>query len=369
MADICFETKGLSVGYDGKPLIRGLSIRIRRGEILSLIGPNGAGKSTILKSITRQLKTHAGTVLIEKEELTRLPWRELATRMSVLLTERPHPEWMTARDVAAMGRYPYTGRFGILTSEDERKVTQALEAVKALEFADRNFRALSDGQRQRVLVARALCQEPRILVLDEPTSFLDIHHKLELLALLRELARKQKLTVIMSLHEIDLAQKISDRILCVKGDIVDRCGTPEEIFQAETIRDLYEIGNGYYDPLFGNLELPKPVGEPDVLVLSSCGTGIPVYRSLQRKGIPFCAGILYTNDADYHLARLRATEIFAERPFFEISDGVFARTIECVRRIRRVVDAGVKIGTSNWRMQELLGEAARLGKLERRGAL
>ena len=123
MADICFETKGLSVGYDGKPLIRGLSIRIRRGEILSLIGPNGAGKSTILKSITRQLKTLAGTVLIEKEELTRLPWRELATRMSVLLTERPHPEWMTARDVAAMGRYPYTGRFGILTSEDERKVT------------------------------------------------------------------------------------------------------------------------------------------------------------------------------------------------------------------------------------------------------
>ena len=218
-------------------------------------------------------------------------------------------------------------------------------------------------------MARALCQEPRILVLDEPTSFLDIHHKLELLALLRELARKQKLTVIMSLHEIDLAQKISDRILCVKGDTVDRCGTPEEIFQAETIRDLYEIGNGYYDPLFGNLELPKPVGEPDVLVLSSCGTGIPVYRSLQRKGIPFCAGILYTNDVDYHLARLLATEIFAERPFFEISDGVFARTLECVRRIRRVVDAGVEIGTSNWRMQELLGEAARLGKVERRGAL
>ncbi len=119
------------------------------------------------------------------------------------------------------------------------------------------------------------------MILDEPTSYLDIRHKLELLTILRKMAKENGITVIMSLHEIDLAQKISDQVICVKGDRIAEFGDPEEIFTEATIRDLYEIDNGYYDPIFGSVELPKPEGEPEVLVLSS-GTGIPVYRKLQK---------------------------------------------------------------------------------------
>ncbi len=365
MMDYRIQTRALTVGYDGVPLIRDISIGIGRGEFVSLIGPNGAGKSTILKSISRQLRALAGTVFLEKDDLSGLSHRELAMRMAVVLTERPSPELMTCRDVAAAGRYPHTGRLGLLTGPDREKVDAALDTMRALDYADRDFAAVSDGQRQRVLIARAICQEPEILVLDEPTSYLDVHHKLELLGILRDMAKSRGVTVVMSLHEIDLAQKASDRILCVKGDTIARYGTPEEVFREADIRELYDIGNGAYDPLFGSVELARPEGAAETFVLSACGTGIPVYRRLQRAGVPFRAGILYANDVDCRLARLLAEEVIEEKPFHAIGDAAFARAMACVRGMARVIDAGVEIGPANRRMRELLCEAERLGKLER----
>ena len=150
-----------------------------------------------------------------------------------MLTERMKPEMMTCHDVVATGRYPYTGRLGVLSREDENKVDEALMAVHAQELGIRNFLEISDGQRQRILLARAICQEPEVMILDEPTSYLDIRHKLELLEILRKMAKEKEITVIMSLHEIDLAQKISDKVVCVKGDRIAGFGNPEEIFTEE----------------------------------------------------------------------------------------------------------------------------------------
>lgn len=360
-----FQTQNLTVGYDGKPLIHDITISVKKGEIVTLIGPNGAGKSTILKSITRQLKTIDGTVTIDKQDLNSYSYKTLSTKMAVVLTERMKPELMTCRDIVATGRYPYTGRLGILSKADEMKVTEALRTVHALEIAERNFNAISDGQRQRILLARAICQEPEIIILDEPTSFLDIRHKLELLSILRSMAKEKGITVIMSLHEIDLAQKISDKIICVKGDTIESCGAPEEVFGEANIRTLYDIEQGYYDPCFGSIELPRPEGKAEVLVISSSGRGIPVYRALQKENTPFCAGILYTNDLDYQLARLLATEVIEEKPFAEISDAAFAQAMAQVHSCRTVIDAGVDIGVCNQKMQALLDEAERQGKLQR----
>ena len=365
MAAYYFQTKNLAVGYDGQTLIRDITIGVEKGEIVTLIGPNGAGKSTILKSITRQLKTIAGTVTIDRSDLKRLSLKELATRMAVVLTERMKPELMTCRDIVATGRYPYTGRLGILTAEDEKKVDSAMEAVHALELADRDFNAISDGQRQRILLARAICQEPEIIILDEPTSFLDIRHKLELLSILRGMAKEKGITVILSLHEIDLAQKVSDKILCVKGETIDTYGTPEQVFDEDNIRALYDIEQGFFDPCFGSIELPRPMGEPRILVLSACGTGIPVYRALQKKNLPFCAGVLYTNDLDYRLARLLASEVVTEKPFHEIGDAAFNRAMELVQQCDTVIDAGVEIGPCNQRMEEILRAARAQNKLKR----
>ena len=367
MSDFYFETQQLSVGYDGKPLIENISIGVKKGEIVTLIGPNGAGKSTILKSITRQLKLIGGTVVLDDKALPEISHHELSTKMAVVLTERLNPELMTCRDLVATGRYPYTGRLGLLSEHDEQMVYEAMKSVHVLELAEKDFSAISDGQRQRLLLARALCQEPEIIILDEPTSFLDIRHKVELLTLLRTMAEQNGITIIMSLHEIDLAQKISDKILCVKGDHVFHYGPPEDVFQEETIRALYEIELGSFDPLFGSIELAPPQGEPTVLVLSSCGSGIPVYRQLQKAGTPFIAAIVYTNDVDYVLARHLAARVITEQPFCPVSDAAFAQARQAVESCERVIDAGISFGEANSRLKDLLELAESLGKLEKRG--
>ncbi len=347
MADYYFQMKDLSVGYNGNSLIRDINIGINKGEIVTLIGPNGSGKSTILKSITRQLKVVGGNVFLDDTSLLKLPYKELASKMAVVLTDRIKTELMTCHDIVATGRYPYTGRLGILTQEDERLVEEAMQAVHAQELGNRDFNAISDGQKQRVLLARAICQDPDVIVLDEPTSFLDVKYKLELLSILERMARQKKITVIMSLHEIDLAQKISDKIICVKGETISHYGSPEEVFTEEIIRELYGINNGYFDPLFGSIELPAPEGEPEVFVISSGGTGIPVYRRLQKEHIPFAAGILYENDMDYRLARLLAAEVITEEPFEEIREETLQKAFETMGKCERVINAGVKIGAWN----------------------
>ena len=399
------ELRGLAVGYNGKALIHGIELGVKRGEIVTLAGPNGSGKSTILKTITSQLERISGQALLSGKDLREYSRKELAEQMAVVLTGRLQTELMTCRDVAAMGRYPYTGRLGILSEQDERKVDEALAQVHAEHLAERSFDAVSDGERQRILLARAICQEPEIIVLDEPTSFLDIRHKLELLSILHRMAREQKITVVMSLHEVDLAMKISDRIICVRGEEIFACGTPEEVLSDEVIRELYDLDPacGTFDALTGSVELPAPGGRgacrpessgawlpegggvtaqegnvlqtgdsklppravvsPEVLVISSGGTGIPVYRRLQREGVPFAAGILYRNDLDYRTAKRLAVEVVEERPFEEIGEAAFGRAMELVRSCSAVINAGVTIGSCNKRMEEVLRAAEGLGKL------
>lgn len=252
------ETEKLSVGYDGKPLIRDVCLQVQRGKIVTLIGPNGSGKSTILKTIVGQLSKVSGTVLLEGAPMERCGQKEIAKRMAILMTERIHPELMTCYDVVSTGRYPYTGALGLLGKEDKRIVEESLELVHGRDMADRPFDAISDGQRQRVLLARALCQTPEIIVLDEPTSYLDIRYKLELLTILKTMVREKNLAVLMSLHELDLAQRVSDTVVCVSGDRIDRMGPPEEIFSNDYIARLYHMEPGKYDPCFDTLEyVPK----------------------------------------------------------------------------------------------------------------
>lgn len=319
MDEFYFSTRGLTVGYHGVPLIKNIDIQLKKGEILTLIGPNGAGKTTILRSIIRQLKPLAGVVYLGGQQMGELTGKELSQKLSVVLTERVRPEMMTCKDVVATGRYPYTGKFGVLSEDDWKIVAESMELVHISELADRDFTKTSDGQKQRVMLARALCQQPDIIVLDEPTSFLDIRYKLEFLSIIQNMSRTRNLSVIMSLHELDLAGRISDKIVCVRGDRVDRFGTPEEIFTEGYIPRLYQMTTGSYDELTGNLELAAVSGRPKVFVIAGNGTGTAVFRRLQRAGIPFAAGILWENDLDYPSAKALAVQVISVKAFHSIS--------------------------------------------------
>ena len=320
MEDYYFKAEGVSVGYQGKPVIEEISFGIKRGEILTLIGPNGAGKSTILKSIARQLQLIAGTAYIGKRDLHQIGKDRLAEELAVVFTERIHAEMMTCEDVVAAGRYPYTGKFGCLSQEDYRAVREAMRLVQTDEIRHRDFHKVSDGQRQRVLLARAIAQEPDMRLLDEPTSYLDVKYKLEFLSVLQQMAREKCLSVIISLHELDLAERISDKVMCVGEGYVDRFGTPEEVFSPGYIGKLFHMTAGSFEENSGNLELEAPKGKPKVFVIAGGGSGKSVFRKLQRANIPFATGILFENDVDYPTAKALGAHTIAEEAFQKISD-------------------------------------------------
>ena len=363
MAEDYIWTENMTVGYGKTPLIRQIGIHVRAGEIVTLIGPNGAGKSTILRSVIRQLGLLEGTVYLDGMPMKGMGEREIAKRMSILMTERIHPELMNCEDVVGTGRYPYTGRMGILTAEDRGKVREAMELVHAWDLASRDFSQISDGQKQRILLARAICQDPSVIVLDEPTSFLDIRHKLELLTILKDLVRRKKVAVLMSLHELDLAQKLSDYIVCVKGEYIERCGTPEQIFTSSYITGLYGITKGSYYAEFGCLEMEPVKGKPQVFVIGGNGSGIPVYRRLQRMGIPFAAGILHENDVDYPIARALASQVISEMPFEPIREETYDRAAEVLASCGQVICCLKEFGTLNDKNRKL----AELGR-DKQGA-
>ncbi len=342
-----FETKDLAVGYNGSVLIHNIDFKLEKGKILTLIGPNGAGKSTILKSIARQLQPLCGTVYLDGRNMAAQSPADLAKQMAVVLTDRIRPDLMTCAEVVAMGRYPYTNLFGKLTPQDTAAVYSALERVHALDLARQNFATLSDGQRQRIMLARAICQQPQVIVLDEPTAYLDIRHKIELLDILREMAQAQQVTVIMSLHEIDLAMKISDQLLCVSGETMGAFGPPEKVLQTGAIEQLYNLHSGSYNLLFGSLELAKPAGSPRVFVVAGGGCGIACYRTLQKHQVPFATGILFANDVDCQVARQLSSHVVAVPAFEAMSNAHFQAAAELLLQCSAVIDAGTPVGSLN----------------------
>ena len=249
------ETKDLAIGYGKAPLAEAIAVGVPRGKILTLIGPNGAGKSTLLKTLAGQLAPVGGTVLLDGQDLTSYIGNARAQKLALMLPHTRRTELTTCFEFAAAGRIPYTGRLGILSDADRQQVHAALELVGAEHLADRDFNCISDGQRQRILLARAICQQPEIILLDEPTSFLDIKGKIELLTILQKLAHTQNLAVIVSLHELDMAQKISDAVVFVSPGHVSGVLTPEQAFAPENIRTLYRLTAEQYETLFG---APKP---------------------------------------------------------------------------------------------------------------
>jgi iron complex transport system ATP-binding protein len=353
----------LDVGYKGEIVIGDIRLEAVPGQILTLIGPNGAGKSTILKTITRQLEPIGGSITLNGQDLRGMKERDIARTVAAVLTGRPTPELMTCWDVVSSGRYPYTGRLGILSQTDKEKTEEAMALVRVTELRERDFNQISDGQRQRVLLARAICQEPRVLIMDEPTSFLDIKHKLDFLTLLRELVLSRDLAVILSLHELDLAQRYADRILCVRDGRVDRLGTPEEIFTEGYIEELYGVERGSFDALFGNVESEAVPGEPEVFVIGGGGSGIPLYRRLQRLRIPFAAGVVHKGDLDWPVAKALGARVVAEEAYSPIGEEAYREAAETLLGCRLCLCPLERFGPMNELNRKLRDLAAEKGLL------
>ena len=369
MGNGCFYVDRLAAGYGKRPVAEGLSFHAGRGEIVTLIGPNGAGKSTILKTISGGLAPMGGELVLDGVPMERIPRKERARKLAVVFTEKLQGELMTCRDVTAAGRYPYTGRLGLLSEKDQRAVDQALELVHGTDLGERPFDRISDGQRQRIMLARALCQEPDIILLDEPTSHLDVKYKLEFLSLLREMARKKELSVLMSLHELDLAERISDRVVCIKDGRMDRCGTPEQVFTPGYVEELFGMTAGKFDAAGGSVEFSVPGGavkpedlpENAVFVIAGNGSGRQVFRKLQRENVPFVTGILFENDLDLPAAEALAAHV-VKVPLGPVPEEAVREARAWIRWCQRVICCRTGFGVWEKENEDLFKYAERSGK-------
>ncbi len=250
MAEISFEH--VDAGYAPKVLISDICLEVEKGETVALIGPNGAGKSTVLKTAAGLLRPMAGKVYLNGRDLETMSLSQRARLMSVMMTERVKTEYLSCFDVIRTGRYQYTDIFGRLSPGDKEVIDRTMELIGVSELRDRDFSRLSDGQKQRVLLAAAIASEPSVLVLDEPTSYLDIGYKTEFFDVLKLLTGERKVAVLISMHEIELAGRVADRVICItKDNKIDRCGRPSEILTPEYAEELFCMKKGKYEEYYG----------------------------------------------------------------------------------------------------------------------
>lgn len=356
------STDHLDVGYESRTVIEGVDIQALKGQTICLIGPNGAGKSTILRTLTGMLSPVNGCVYIGKDDVRRMKSSDRAKKLAVVLTEKLNLNMTSAYEVAAMGRIPYTGFFGRLSEEDKEIVEECLRTVGAWELRDRDYKSLSDGEKQKVMIARALAQRPELIVLDEPTSHLDIKHKIEVVRILNRLAIETGLTVILALHDIDIAVKFCQIVLMVKDGKIVAQGRPEDIVRRDTVDRLYGIEEGaFYDSILGSVEICNEAN-PEIFVMAGAGCGIPVYRLVSRLGFGIATGILAQNDIDYVVASAMKLTVVSSRSFQPIGEEEIQKARRYMDGCRFVIDTGFPVGQENKENVELLQCAASCGK-------
>jgi iron complex transport system ATP-binding protein len=234
-------TENLAVAYEDNQVINRLDMRIPRGRITTIIGPNGCGKSTLLKALGRILKPKGGMIYLDGTDIHRLSTREVAQKMAILPQSPQAPAGLTVGELVSYGRFPHQHGFGGLKPEEKRIIAWALEVTKLREYETIAVDNLSGGQRQRVWIAMALAQETDLILLDEPTTYLDLSYQLEILELLHRLNREQGRTIVMVLHDLNLATRFADYMIALRdGDII-RHGSPDEVMTAEVLRETFHI--------------------------------------------------------------------------------------------------------------------------------
>jgi iron complex transport system ATP-binding protein len=246
------ETKNLSISYGETLIINELDLKISKGEITVFIGANGCGKSTLLRSIARLLKPKSGSVILDGKAIAKLSSKEIAQKMAILPQSPSAPEGLTVMQLVKQGRYPHQSWLRQWSEEDEKKVNDALKATRLENLKERPVDSLSGGQRQRAWIAMTLAQDTDIILLDEPTTYLDMAHQIEILDLLFELNEKKKRTVVMVLHDLNLACRYAHNIVAIKEKNVFAQGKPEHVINHGLVKTVFDMDcEVTIDPLFG----------------------------------------------------------------------------------------------------------------------
>lgn len=345
---------GITVAYASYTVLREISFEVKQGDLVVVLGPNGAGKTTLLRTIAKVVEPKIGTVLLDGQDIANMKTKQLMKVLSVVPQSEGSVFSFTVQDIVAMGRIPHVSPLAPLSQRDWQVVREAMEATDVWELRDRTFVELSGGEQRRVLIAKALAQEPKLLLLDEPTANLDLHYQLEVVELVQRLNREKGITVIAVLHDLNLAAMLGQKFILMHKGQIYAFGEVEEVLTPQNIQQVYGVPvivtrhplNGRPIVLLSERRIPLSKGVR-IHVVCGGGTGGEVMALLVASGCQVSAGALNIGDSDYDSAQLLGVEVVEERPFMPISKEAFERTKQLIAEADVVVLTDVPFGWGN----------------------
>lgn len=344
----------VSFAYASRSVLEDISFHIRGGDFVGIIGPNGSGKSTLLKNMSRVLAPQGGAIYLAEEDLEKIPRGRLARKIAVVPQETAVNFAFTVEQVVLMGRTPHLGRFQWEGPEDHRIAREAMEATGILPLAQRPITTLSGGERQRAIIAQALAQQPRVLLLDEPTSHLDISHQVEIFELLRVLSQREQVTVIANLHDLNLAAQYCDYLILLSEGRVFALGSPAKVLTPENVEAVYgtEVLVDLNPATNRPWVLIKPRREPlemelKVHIIGGGGTVGELLEELYRSGLHPSIGVINIGDSDWQTAQTLGMTCIMEKPFSPISLEAHRQNLAMIEKADLVVLGPVPWGPGN----------------------
>lgn len=355
--------------YDSVKVLDNVHFSVKTGTFLGILGPNGSGKTTLLKSISRVLKPHKGSILIDETNIYKMKNIDIAKKMAVVPQDSSIAFSFTALDIVLMGRTPHLTRLQREGPKDLAIARQAMEYTGTWHLSNRLITELSGGERQRVIIARALTQQPKILLLDEPTSHLDISNQLEIMDILKQLCIEKNLLIIGVFHDFNLAARYCDSIIMLKDGKIVAAGKSADILTAENIKNVFGIDAIVNKHPVTDLPYVIPVSKPkdqhqrkfSIHVISGAGTGSTLMKILTDSGYNVTAGVLNVLDTDYVTAEYLKIPVTAEKPFSPITEEIQISNMEMIKKANAVVLTSVPFGQGNIQNLEVVKEALKIG--------
>jgi len=369
------EIKEVDAYYGIEKVLESVDFSAAQGELLGVIGPNGSGKTTLLRAISRIIRPKAGTVLLDDRDVMKMKDREFSRIFAAVPQDTTVNFEFSARDVVLMGRNPHLGRLELETGRDMEIAKTCMELTRCWHLADRPITKLSGGERQLVIIARALTQEPRVLLLDEPTSHLDINYQIEIMELLKRLTTYEGLIVIAVIHDLNLAAQYCDRLVLLHKGGIAAVGTQEEVltsanikyaFGANVIAKRHALTNlCYVSPVPASSKRSTSTGNKTnatIHLICGGGEGASLMHILTDKGYGVTAGVVNLLDTDNEVAQLLHIPVVTEAPFSAITDDAFQAHLAMIQKANAVVLCSIPVGFGNLRNLEAAEVALEMGK-------
>lgn len=370
---VTLRISGIDCYYGSIRALENVTFSVRGGEFIGILGPNGSGKTTLLRAISRTLTPKVGTVFLDNINIYDMESREVAKNVAVVPQETIATFDFTVLDIVLMGRNPYIDRFRIESREDLAIAKRVMELTNTWDLADRRVNELSGGEKQLVIIARALTQEPKVLLLDEPTTHLDIGHQINIMDILKGVCKEKKLVVLAVFHDFNLATRYCDSAVLMNNGSISSIGLVDTVLTGENIKKVFRVDmivkrhpitdSLYVVPL--SISRSKITQPKDMIVHIICGhgTGAPIMKLLLELGYGVTAGVLSTLDTDYDAARTLGIPVVTEAPFSPITEENHKANLTMIDRASAIVVSNVPFGYGNLKNLEAAKVALEKGKM------